>query len=183
MTRLSDRQWKRINAFLFELHASRSREEFFRFCLEEFPRLLDCPYLAWDEFGPDLSLAGFKATESYRPALEEVYPNILETIVEHPIAQALDIFANPRRLFSVYSTADFIGDRAFRELALYREAYRHVEAEYQLYTDIYFTPEHHAGISINGPRRFTEEQRATAEIVCRHLEVAYSRLADARVAG
>jgi len=178
---LSTATWKKINDFLFDLHGLRTLEEFFPYCLEEFPKLLDCPYLAWDEFTTETQLSGFKATRAYKPALEEVFPSIVETVMEHPVAEALDVINNPRPLFNVYATSDFVSDRQFRSLGLYIEAYRHVEAEYQLYTDIYFSPDHHAGISINSPRKFSEEQRATAEVVCRHIEVAYSRLLAKRI--
>lgn len=154
----------------------RNTEEFFQYCLEEFPKLLDCPYLAWDEWDPGIKLSGFKATSAYKSDLDEVFPEIVATVTTHPLVKELELLTNPRRLFSVYSTSDYICDRDFRELAIYREAYRHVDAKYQLYTDIYFTPEHHAGISINSTRKFSEQERAMAEIVCRHLEVAYARL-------
>lgn len=173
-------QWIRLNRFLSDLHALRTIREFFPFCLEEFPRLLDCPYLAWDEFDPSLQISGFQSTASYRADLERAFPDIIATIDSHPIISSLDLLRNPRRLFSVYSTTDFATDTEFRETPLYREAYRHVEAEYQLYTDIYFSEDHHAGISINSSRKFTDEQRAMAEIACRHIEVAYSRILAVR---
>lgn len=94
-------QWARLNRFLSDLHTLRTTDEFFPFCLEEFPKLLDCPYLAWDEFDPRLQISGFKATAAYRTDLDRVFPNIIETVGSHPIVTALEVLRNPRRLFSV----------------------------------------------------------------------------------
>ncbi|GEM_PF-3287118 len=176
MSALSHQQWDKINRFCMELYAENSSQHFFQCCLEELPTLLNVRLISWDFFDAEMNLVNSSWTSAYEDLRPAFLPVLAETMISHPVIQALDLDFQHSPLEEVYSVKDHVSHRQFRETAIYREGYRHLDIQNQLYTELSFDHGLRTGLAINSDQEITERDRETLRWLRPHLKSAYQQI-------
>ncbi|NRB74968.1 MAG: hypothetical protein HRU46_11470 [Verrucomicrobiales bacterium] len=175
MTSLSHAQWERINFLTFEVHAASSEDDLIHLVTEVMPLVIGNCYICWNEYNEKVQVNRVITTQSHDEAVAPHVSTINAAMATHPIIEGLGMLDGKEPETGVHSITDFVSNSEWKERAMYREAYRHVEADHQLLSQLTFNPRHGACLTINSPRPFPEEQRMMVEILGQHLMLAYQK--------
>ncbi len=132
-------------------------------------------YICWNEYNERVQVNRVVTSKSHSESLKPFIPVINAAMSSHPTIEGLGILSGEEPEPGVYDIADFVSQETWNERAMYREAYRHIEADHQLLTQLSFNPGHGACLTINSSEPFTKEQRQMVEIICPHMTLAYQK--------
>ncbi|GEM_PF-2599571 len=90
--------------------------------------------LAWNEISPDYGcISGWEVTPGYAHTAEEFREPLLAHLPEHPVLTSVGWEGLNKEPLLM---SQFVGDSIFRQSGLYREAYRFIDARYQIAFDL-----------------------------------------------
>jgi len=174
--KLTHEQWSRLNRFVLDLNADRSREHFFTFCLEELPHLLGLSWVGWTE-------------------MNEHYPYVDVDVVEENVSDVriLDAVSSPPvngscseknalmplphdSLQRINQACELVSEQHLDLSHVYREATVHLDTLQGMYDDLYAEPDLRPNLTRKGEPSLSEEQRMMAELALEHLVIAFRHI-------
>ena len=166
MFRLSHLDFEKVTLFLEEVYAQTDSAKLPDTMLEGLERLIPCIHSGYNEINNKTN----KVILVMRPFIEcivELTPALEPHFSEHPQLQHY----RQSKDRGAYQTSDFVSEREFRDMGIYREFYRHADTLHQLaFLLSAWGDECDIGICINRKERgFSERDRAVTEIVRPHL--------------
>jgi DNA-binding CsgD family transcriptional regulator len=169
MFRLGPNDYARTVEFLRELYAQTDAAQFPHTLLSGLARLIPCENLGYNDIHPK-SNTTLLIVHPFSTRILELMPRLVEHFHEHP--QLAFYRENADR--GVYQTEDFISHRQYRQKGIYREFYRHIDADHQLTVLLSEQGEpSDIGIGINRRKKpFNERDRAVLTLLRPHLAQA-----------
>jgi DNA-binding CsgD family transcriptional regulator len=141
--------------------------------IRRLPELLGCDYVCWNEHGGEsLVYSRVYTSATHVAAIAPLQETIHQTLPTHPVVRGMHMGGSYKRLDGVYEMRDFFSHLEVKEAAIYRDAFRHVDAQYQLVTHFGFTGEFGVILSANCHRNFRETQRRILAVLRDHFSVA-----------
>jgi DNA-binding CsgD family transcriptional regulator len=125
--RLSHSDWNQISNFLQELYAQTDATHFPDTLLAGLARLIPCENLGYN----DINSTTNQVTVVVQPFVSKVFElaPVLESLFhEHPQLRYYREHADR----GAYQFTDFLSGRQFRQMGIYQEFYRHIDAEHQI---------------------------------------------------
>ncbi|MGJ8638363.1 MAG: hypothetical protein ACSHYA_03130 [Opitutaceae bacterium] len=127
---LNDRDLRRIRGYMRRASQAIDFETLEQQFVEEFERIIPSDTPCWNNFTVDLTGAlSVASNQDYGNAFNPLFESFAETVAHHPVVAKGgwgSLAEAPRRL------SDFETNYHFRENPLYREVYKHVDANYQI---------------------------------------------------
>ena len=150
------------------LYTERDVEEFPPSVLNVVRSLVRCEHCSYNEI--NLQSAAVRIImRPELPLVQELHPAFQEHFSEHPCWT----HHVPRSDTLVHKTTDFLSQRQFQQLGIFRDFYRHLDTRVQ--TIFYFedtTPDKEIGIAINRLKEFSERDRQVLACIRPHLAQA-----------
>ncbi len=173
---ITDKQWTAFNRFTASLHDKYSHEHFYQCCVEDFTSLLGVNWMSLSINNKHLQMQDLKVTSSYEEAVRGYTRAIDQTVASHPVVNHLQLWKQTKEVRGIYITSDFVSERQLKELAIYRDALRYIDAEYQMVAEINFTSELRTMLTISSENPISVEQHLLTEMVVPHLILAYQNV-------
>lgn len=175
-TPLSHDQWARIQEISLAIHSSRSSESLMSLAAEDLPRILEVDWACWNEHDRRVRLERVCASHSHEDGLASLLPEINACMESHPVLEACGLIDNLRLHREVMSLTDFKSERELRNVPIWHEAYRHVEAQHQMVAQFAANETRGVTLTVNASKPFRDEQRVMLAILRDHFEIACRRL-------
>lgn len=127
---LSGRDIRLLKKYFTEARQAESFENLETQFLDQIEKLIPSDAPCWNNFTADLAgLLSIRSSHQFLSAFDSLYESFGETVLSHPVLKSGGwrlLEAEPQRI------SDFESNLRFRENPLYREVYRHVDANYQI---------------------------------------------------
>ncbi|HTB85259.1 MAG TPA: LuxR C-terminal-related transcriptional regulator [Candidatus Sulfotelmatobacter sp.] len=158
-----------------ELHSLRDVDSVRAWLLDHaLPRLVPSDWLSYNEVDlahPENTVAILKPDS--KEFFQNLFPRFQELAHQHPLITRQMQLAD----FSVHKISDFLSQKSFHRLELYRDVYRHMHVEYQIAATIKLEPERITAFALARRQKdYTERDRTILELLRPHLVVALNNL-------
>lgn len=179
---IRERDFSRIRAFQSDLASVGDWEGLIDCAMYHLRALVACDCFCWNEWSNDFgALKRVESHDQYASELAALERSLDETVAHHPlIAQGrlLDAKVAPARL------SDYQCSSVFRSNALYREVYRHLDADYQIAYIPAATHDTTLIVSINRRRRdFGERELQVQQLACDAMGPTIALLSEIEAMG
>lgn len=156
---------EQISLFLRELYGETRLDQLPKVILEGLTRLVPCENMGYNEIDAQTNRTLIEVKPNL-PILMKLMPTLEAHFHEHPMLNYYR--ANSDR--TPYQFTDFLSEREFRQLGIYREVYRHINADHQIACIISEPGEScDIGLAINRKAEFSNRDRAVITFLQPHL--------------
>jgi DNA-binding CsgD family transcriptional regulator len=171
MERLTARDLRGLLAFLEGAYGAHDLDGLVEYVLQQLPKLVRSDLTAYNEINPRQRRIVWRD----EPSLASVMPDGREIFQRHMSDHPLIAHYERSRDGSARKISDFLTQRQFRDLGLYREFFGRFDGgDYQLVITLPTPPPLVVGVSVNRDGRdFTERDRLILNVLRRHLIQAY----------
>lgn len=116
-----------VSAFLRQVYAEVRLQELPRVILEGLRQLIPCEHTNYNEIDSRTDQA-LILMHPFVPDVLRLAPALEARFFEHPVLNHFRLTADRKPC----QTADFVSQRQFRQMGIYRDFYRHVDTEHQI---------------------------------------------------
>jgi DNA-binding CsgD family transcriptional regulator len=171
MERLTARDLRGLLAFLEGVYGAHDLDGLVEYVLGQLPRLVRSELTAYNE----INSRRHRIVWRDEPSLASAFPEGREIFQRHMGDHPLIAHYERSRDGSARKISDFLTQRQFRDLGLYREFFAHFDGgDHQMVITLPAAPPLVVGISVNRDQRdFTERDRLVLDLLRRHLIQAY----------
>jgi DNA-binding CsgD family transcriptional regulator len=166
MLQLSHKQYARLSSFLQDLYIARNRTQFIGHMLQMLHRIIDCDIISHSELDFKNQSIIYSWSPDSPTLRESLRPGLEKTAHQHPAVPYLLKTRDERTI----QVSDFVSLRAFKNLDIYQDFFKHVDTNYQVATLITLRPSFLVPVCFNRKDRdFSLEDRAQLDLLRRHL--------------
>ena len=168
---LRDADLRRINGLTRKMAGSGDWDQLAVICVREIPRCVPIDYVAWNVFNRERTeICAIVATPQVQDRANELLDEVNAYLYRwHPVLSTVGWKGVERRLRTM---SDFQSCGRFRQSPLYREAYRHLEADYQAAESVGYYGNRNLTMSYNRRLRdFSRREREILHMINRRIDV------------
>ena len=171
MRRLQHRELAKLSPFLLELHQFRDHETFVEHTLQSLHRLIPCERVTYNEMDIEKQTAYTNSTPN-DPRIRQLSSLFTALMHQHPSVRHVQ--TDRAREREALRISDFLTNRQFQNLPLYREYFRHLDTTHQLAVNIDGSADLFINLAFNRHKRdFSDEEHAVLTLLRPHLALAY----------
>jgi DNA-binding CsgD family transcriptional regulator/GAF domain-containing protein len=177
MRRLTHRDFDRLSSVLLDLYQFRDHETFVAQTLEALRHLIPCERVTYNEM--DMAQQTVYANSTLNdPRARQLSPVFTALMHQHPSIRHMQ--GDRSREREALRISDFLTDRQFKNLPLYREYYRHLDTTHQLAVNIDGSADLFISLAFNRHNRdFSDEEHVVLTLLRPHLALAHRNASHA----
>ena len=175
-------EWTSIQETISKIHQTKNIDELKYFVLEELPPIINCHSATWNVHDGKLNFTEMAGTHF----LDKTYPHLKSEVFKHINTHPLfhHIFIDDRVINWGYpkSILGITDQSTYRESLLYTEAYKEMEIEDQICSQVHFGENGGLLLTFNSNSEISGQIVDTIAVIQTHIEVRSSQFMDVEIA-